>query len=60
MNFWDILILIAVIGAVILALWRIRHSKAGGCSCGCGGCTQSCKKRKDPPVQEENKKRQSS
>ncbi|MBO6014457.1 MAG: FeoB-associated Cys-rich membrane protein [Oscillospiraceae bacterium] len=60
MNIWDILILIAVIGAVIVALWRIRHKKAGGCSCGCEGCLQTCEKRKPVSRPEEKEKRQSS
>ncbi|MBR4537702.1 MAG: FeoB-associated Cys-rich membrane protein [Clostridia bacterium] len=45
MNIWDIAILLAVGGAVVLALIRMRRQKAKGCGCGCGcdncpGCGQ--------------------
>ncbi|MBR3742806.1 MAG: FeoB-associated Cys-rich membrane protein [Clostridia bacterium] len=40
MNIWDILIMLAVAGAVVLGIRRMRRRKAGGCGCGCGcdGC----------------------
>jgi len=41
MNLWDILILLAVAGAVILGLVRARGRRRSGgscCSCGCGSC----------------------
>ena len=59
MNIWDILILTAVIGAVVIAVWRIRKKKAGGCSCGCEGCGQACEKRKPVFQTENNEERQS-
>ena len=45
MNLWDILILLAVAAAVLLALRALRGKK-GACSCGCGGCTKNCAARK--------------
>ena len=45
MNLWDVLILLAVGGAVLLAVRSVRKKKTG-CSCGCGGCTLDCPSRK--------------
>ena len=51
MNVWDLLILLAVAGMVLLAVRAIRKGGAGschkgaGCGCGCEGCSQSCEKR---------------
>ena len=43
MNLWDVLILVLVAAAVFLAWKTLRgKTKSGGCSCGCGGCTQEC------------------
>ena len=43
LNLWDVLILLAVAAAVILALFRIRRrKKAGKGSCGCEGCSTPC------------------
>ena len=45
MNIWDILILVLIAGAVVLALRRIftrkKQSCAGSCACcsGCPGCS---------------------
>ena len=50
MNLWDVLILLLVAAAVLLALLSIRKGKTGGCHGGCSGCPQSChcaKKEKD-------------
>ena len=53
MNFWDILILILVGGAIALALRTLRGKKqSGGCSCGCEGCAKDC------PARQEEKKGQ--
>ncbi len=50
MNIWDILILLLIGGAVILAARILRgKGKNGGCSCGCGGCVKDC------PVREKEK-----
>ena len=53
MNLWDILILLAVAGAVALGVVRTRRRKAsgrGGCCESCGSCTlcanKSCASRK--------------
>ncbi len=45
MNVWDIVILLIVGAAAMLAVRRMRGKKAGGCGCGCGceGCP-GCKK----------------
>ena len=42
MNIWDILILAGVALLVFAAVRGIRKGKAGGCGCGCEGCTQKC------------------
>jgi hypothetical protein len=52
MNFWDILILLAVAAAIVLALLRIRGQKKSGkgccgtsaCSGHCENCGFTCKK----------------
>ena len=48
MNIWDILIL-AGIGAAVVAAFRILRAKGqrGGCGCGCAGCTKTCDARQD-------------
>ena len=52
MNVWDILILLAVAGMVLLAVRAIRSGKAGGChdcaSCGgnCAACHKPCAEKK--------------
>ena len=50
MNFWDVLILLAVAGAAILAFLRARKRKAAGKSC-CGNCGSCglCRKSPDRP-----------
>ena len=62
MNIWDILILLAVAGMLLLAVRAIRSGNAGGChggsGCSCGGncsaCAQRCEScaKKDPPASE--------
>jgi len=54
MNFWDILILLAVLAGVVLAVRRVRKTRAsGGCTCGCGcsgscaGCSRPCGAKKN-------------
>ena len=48
MNIWDILIIAAVAGLLILAFRLARgRKKKGGCGCGCEGCTKSCDQRKE-------------
>jgi len=43
MNVWDILILAAVAGAVILSLVSIRRDRRrGGCCGSCGSCGARC------------------
>lgn len=49
MNIWDVVVFAAVAGVVGLAVWRMvrnRKKGKGGCSCGCGSCTQNCAYRK--------------
>ena len=42
MNPVDIVLILIIAGAVILALRKvIRRQKDGGCSCGCGACPSS-------------------
>lgn len=50
MNFWDILILLVVAGAVILGFFRARKRKAAGKGCcgSCEGCSLCCGKREPP------------
>ena len=46
MNFWDILILLLIGGAVAAAVRILKGKKeSGGCTCGCGGCAKSCPAR---------------
>ena len=48
MNFWDILILLAMAGIIALALRAMRgKGKTGGCSCGCSGCAKDCPARQE-------------
>lgn len=48
MNIWDLLILALVAGGIALAVRTLRGKKsAGGCSCGCAGCTKNCAARQD-------------
>ena len=45
MNVWDILILLAVAGMVLLAVRAIRSGKAGGCH-DCASCHKPCAEKK--------------
>ena len=48
MNLWDILILLFIAGGIAAAVRVLRGKKgAGGCSCGCAGCTKDCAARQD-------------
>ena len=50
MNKWDVILGFVLLVIVILAIVHsVRVRKRGGCSCGCGGCTQrdiSCTEKK--------------
>ena len=46
MNIWDILIVLAVIGCLLLALRGLK-SKKGGCPGCCAGCQKTCESRKE-------------
>ena len=40
MNVWDILLILLIAAAFVLAVGKwIRDRRRGGCGCGCGGCT---------------------
>ena len=42
MNVWDIVILAQVAAALFFAVRKVRKNRrAGGCGCGCAGCTKS-------------------
>lgn len=45
MNLWDIIIIVIVVLLVVAAIALLRRRKKTGCSCGCEGCQQSCRKR---------------
>ena len=42
MNVWDILILLAVAGALFLAVRGMRRARKSGKCCGCGACSCGC------------------
>jgi len=46
MNTIDIVLLLVIGICVGLAVRRLWKQRRGGCSCGCGGCTAPCGKRK--------------
>lgn len=53
MNIWDLVLIAALAGAVLLAVRRVRRlRKSGGCACGgsccgdCAACSQDCGARK--------------
>ena len=49
MNFWDILILCLIGGAVSTAvrILQRKRKQGGGCTCGCGGCGKDCPARQE-------------
>ncbi len=48
MGLWDIVILLAVASAALLAVRSVRKGRNRGCSCGCSGCPSaaSCERKK--------------
>jgi hypothetical protein len=42
MNLWDIIILLAVSGAVVLAVRSLRRGKKAGCCGTCSCCASGC------------------
>ncbi len=49
MKLLDIVLLVLVAAAVVLAVRGLRRRK-DGCSCGCGGCAaaDACDRKKEP------------
>ncbi len=49
LNFWDILIIIAVAAMIGLAIWlNLRKKKKGSACCGdCCSCGKACEKKDD-------------
>ena len=45
MNGWDVLILLGIAGAVVLAVRRIRKGRSGSCCGACDRCGVACGKR---------------